>query len=285
MGKELCLIHANCQGDPLAELLRLHDEFSERYEIRTFVNYTRDVVPLEALDECSLFIYQWLDRNWGGLSTENMLAGLSRKARTVCAPNLFFKAYWPLWDSNKIMDYSDILLNQLIERGLSKSEILHIYLHTDIKKYYDLEKLISRSVEREREKEKRWDITAVDLVLAEYRNELLFNTVNHPGRRLCLHVADELLCLLGFTPLGKAARAKFRDPFPEFEQPIHPQVVDYLGLKFINLDSKYFVYGAHKTFEEYVECYVDCRMLGIDDFIGFLRLDCGRREEPWQPEE
>lgn len=283
MDKELCLVQANCQGEPLAELLSLHPEFSACYRIESFVNYTREAVPSRALKDCRLFLYQWLDAKWGELASENLLAGLSEGARAVCVPNLFFKAYWPFWESNKVMDYSDMLLNQFIDRGLSKAEVLHLYLHTDIRKYYDLDKLIARSLEREREKEKRWDIKAADLVLELYRDELLFNTVNHPCRRLCLHVADGVLELLGLAPLSAEAGAAFRDPFPEFMQPMHPQVIDYLGLNFVGPEIRYFVYGAYKTFEEYVDCYVDCRMLGINDFIGYLRLDCGRRDTPWQP--
>lgn len=285
MDKELCLIHANCQGDPLAELLQSHEEFSDRYKVRTFTNYTREVVPGRALSGCSLFLYQWLGLGWGGLSSASMLEALPAGTRTVCIPNLFFKAYWPLWDSNKIINYSDMLLNDLIERGLSKAEILHIYLQTDIKKYYNLESLIQKSIEKERQKEKRWDFPMVDAVLQDYREEPLFKTVNHPGRRLCLEVADNVLGLLGFDPLDESARSRFQEPFPEFEQPIHPQVVDYLGLSFVDPETRYFVYGGYKTFEEYANCYVDCRLLGINDFIGYLRLDCGRREEPWQPDE
>jgi hypothetical protein len=134
-------------------------------------------------------------------------------------------------------------------------------------------------------KERRWDADAVDLILGAYREEALFNTVNHPRRRLCLHVADGVLGRLGFEPLGEEETAGFGEPFPEFEQPIHPQVVDYLGLSFVDHDTRYFVYGSYKSFEEYVHCYLDCRLRGIEDFIGYLRLDCGRSETPWKPEE
>jgi hypothetical protein len=214
-----------------------------------------------------------------------MLARLDPGARAVCIPNLFFKGYWPLWDSNKIIDYSDRLLNELAGRGLNKIEILHLYLHTDITKYYDLHALVQESLEREREKERHADIKTLDLVLAGFQGRRLFNTVNHPCRELCLHVANGVLERLGFSPLDEQAAARFSDPFPEFEQPIHPQVVDVMGLGFVEPEERYFVYGSHKTFEEYANCYVDCRMLGIGDFIGYLRLDCGRRETPWLPEE
>lgn len=285
MNKELCLIHANCQGEPLAELLSMHKEFAARYEIKAFVNYTQDHVPPADLARCSLLLYQWLGSRWGDLSSKAMLSRLGPLARSVCIPNLFFKSYWPLWDSNKGIDYSDRLLNEFIGRGLTKAEILHLYLHTDIKKYYDLDRLVEESLEREREKERRADIKTLDLVLEGYRNRRLFSTVNHPGRELCLHVANGVLERLGFTPLDDSTASRFSDPFPEFVQPIHPQIVDYLGLGFVEPDRKYFVYGSYKTFEEYTACYVDCRMLGVEDFIGYLRLDCGRRQTPWQPEE
>lgn len=285
MQKELCLIHANCQGDPLADLLGMHAEFSGRYAIKTFVNFTRDHVPAEDMSRCTLFLYQWLGSAWGPLSSREMLKLLPPGARSICIPNLFFKAYWPLWETNKSFDYSDMLLNDLIGRGLNKTEILHLYLHTDINKYYDLQELINISISREEKKQEHWDIKMLDRIMEEYAREPLFKTVNHPGKKLCIELADAVLTLLDMPLLEPEQRNAFKEPFPEFEQPIHPRVVDYLGLSFVQPDTRYFVYGDYKTFEEYTNCYVDCRLLGIDDFIGFLRLDCGRREIPWKPEE
>jgi hypothetical protein len=148
-----------------------------------------------------------------------------------------------------------------------------------------MQKLIDVSIDREKEKQEHWDIKMLDRILQEYSREHLFKTVNHPGRKLCIELADSVLDMLGLPHLDPEQKSAFREPFPEFEQPIHPQVVDYLGLSFVQPDTRYFVYGDYKTFEEYTNCYVDCRLLGIDDFIGFLRLDCGRRDIPWQPEE
>jgi hypothetical protein len=285
MNKELCLIHANCQGDPLVAALRLHPDFSARYEVKLYVNYAHEVIPENELTGCSLFLYQWLDPKWENLASEVLLRGIPAGARALCIPNLFFNAYWPFCRSG-LFEFEDIFLEELLARGLGKKEILHLYLNTDIRKYYNLDELIGQSRERQRNSERlRWDVPVLDFILERYQEEKVFNSVNHPNKEVCLHVADGLLDLLGFDPLPEELAALYPEPFSEYEAPIHPQVVDYMRLGFVQPGQKYFVYGQEKTFEEYAACYVDFRMLGLDDFIGFMRLDCGRSETPWQPEE
>ncbi len=71
-------------------------------------------------------------------------------------------------------------------------------------------------------------------------------------------------------PIGGNALKNFPPPFPDFEQPIHPQVAEFLGLDFGGAQQRYYVYGAELTFEEYAMRYIKCRKNGITDFITFL---------------
>lgn len=73
MDRQLCVLHANCQGEPMAALLRLCPGFAARYEIRLFTNYTREPVPDEVLSSCSLFLFQHLGPQWNGLASEALL--------------------------------------------------------------------------------------------------------------------------------------------------------------------------------------------------------------------
>jgi hypothetical protein len=271
VGRGLCLLHANCQGDPLADLLRAHADFSRAYEISQYVNYARQAVPADELARCDLFLHQWLDEKWGNLSSPALTAKLSPSCRTLCLPNLYCLQYWPFLDSNPAIDYSDAFLNRLLDQGLSLREIVHVYTRGDLRRYFDLPALFAASWDREYEKERRWDVKATDLARSLFRSERLFNTVNHPNRRLTLHVAQETLRLLGFPPLPESTVHDFRDPFPEFELPIHPQVARLQGLEFADEDTRYTLYGRPATFREYVTFYLDCRAHGERDFIGYLR--------------
>ncbi|WP_027184080.1 WcbI family polysaccharide biosynthesis putative acetyltransferase [Desulfovibrio inopinatus] len=272
MKKKLCIIHANCQGGPLTTLLRQHPVFSNTYRIKHIVNYTREIIPDDDLRNCQLFLYQWLSKDWNELSSERLLSRLPSNAQPVCIPNLFFKHYWPLWDSKPGIDYSDRHLNMLIQRGLSAIEIIHIYLKTDIFKLYDIHTSLARSEEHERQKEQRWDIKVTDDILATYRQEALFSTINHPGLGLQIRIAQGVLDLLGYGPLSQTVLRAAHDAFGEFFLPIHPHVTQQLGLTFADNMKDYPVYGTRLTIKEYLLAYITCRQEGISDFISFLIL-------------
>ena len=272
MDRQLCVLHANCQGEPLAALLRLCPEFAARYEIRLFTNYTREPVPDEALASCGLFLYQHLGPHWDGLASEALLRKIPRSAAALCVPNMFFLGYWPLWHSAPGFDFRDRFLDHLLERGLSKTEILHLYLRTDLTRKYDLQALLDRSLEREREREAQTPVKYLDVILEGFRERMLFHTVNHPGPELMALAARGVLTRLGLTPPPEADLLGSARLFPEFQLPIHPQVAAFLGLAFAGPDTLYPVFGKKKTFAQYAENYVDCRLLGIEDFTGYLHL-------------
>ena len=271
MNKECCIVHANCQGEPLAAALGLHPEFAARYEVEVHLNYTRQRVPAERLAACSLFLYQHLGPEWGELASERLTAALPPSARTLAVPNMFCLAYWPLWSGAPGFDFRDVLLDDLLERGLSKAEILFLYLKGDLIANYAPDARVETSLAHERRKEAHTPVKYVDYMLAHLREEQLFNTVNHPGPRLLRHAARGVLRELGLEP-PDFGPDDIPGLHPEFRLPIHPRVATRLGLDFAGKGATYPVYGREKTFAQYAENYVDCRLLGVDDFLGYLQL-------------
>jgi hypothetical protein len=282
--RSLCLLHANCQGDPLAALLAASPQFAERYEIRRYTNYLRERIAPAELSGCGLFLYQHLGEKWDDHASDRLLAMVNSAARVLRLPNMLFTGYWPFWTNKSPMDFGDAFLDRLVSMGLSMAEILHVYLHGDIAAKYDLDAMLRHSLAVERDKERgAGDAAApdaipavvaptVDLVEALWKQERLFATINHPNRRLVLHVAQGVLAALGMDPLPTAVRDGFTDPYPEFELPIHPQVAAHHGLAFGGPDATFNIYGRRMTFEDYARRYADCRLRGIDNFIGYLQL-------------
>jgi hypothetical protein len=270
--KRLCLIHANCQGEPLSALLSAHPDFGRAFEVRHYVNYARQAIPDADLRHCGVFLHQRLEADWGEHSSDALRSRLPAGRPALCLPNLFFLDYWPFWSSNAAFAYSDFFLDALLARGLSDREIMHIYLHTDPGRYYDLEAILEKSRTREEQKARHWDIKLSQAVHGRYRDELLFRTINHPGKALCLLVAEAVLELLGFAPLPGPVKDALPEPFGEFTLPIHPAAAARLGLTFLPERPLFPVYGRDMTIEEYVRCYLACKRLNETDFIGFLRL-------------
>ncbi|WP_243545095.1 WcbI family polysaccharide biosynthesis putative acetyltransferase [Pseudodesulfovibrio tunisiensis] len=271
MNRRLCIVHANCQGQPLMDRLHLSRDFREQFACQLFTNYIREPIPAHALGRCSLFLYQHLGSEWGELASARLMAQLPDSATRLCVPNMFFSGYWPLWSGEKGFDYRDRYLDSLVDAGLTPEEILVLYLRSDPGTKYDLNALLRESIDREHTRESRTPIKYLDLILERYRTERLFNTVNHPGPMLMNHAATGVLAELGMDLPDLDALAALGDPFPEFEQPVHPRIAEHMGYGFATAQTRYMVYGRRMTFAQYTAAYVEARLAGVTDFIGHLQ--------------
>jgi hypothetical protein len=271
--KKQCLLHANCQGEPLSELLRLSPEFCKKWELRHYTNYTKEPVPASALETCDLFVYQRLDATWGAFASDNMLDCLNPKADTFCMPNMFFKGCWPFLTLHSPIDFGDNLLNKLIEAGAGKPEILKVYLQGDISNFVDLKANLEDTFKLEEAKEKYCDLRTVPLARELWRKEMLFYTCNHPGKRLLTLLADTLLKRLGLKALPEKLIQEYEPEYAEFELPIHPQVAEFFDLQYAKAGYEFRIFNRRMNFERYISRYIECRLQGMDkDFIGFLQL-------------
>ncbi len=277
MHRELCIMHANCQGDELETLLKASAPFSRKYRLARYTNYTREPIPLEALAGCALFLYQHLEEHWGEFSSASLLARLPATARSLCLPNLFFKGYWPFWTRSSPIDFGDILLNRLIDEGAPKPVILKIYLHSDIRVHGDLAASLEETLETERRKEEGSPVKVLEYFLRHWKERPLFHTINHPGRELLELTANGILAQLDLPPLTEEELTPLRGTlFPsyaDFDLPIHPQVAAFHGLAFGGPETTYAVFGRRMTFAQYISRYIDCRLNGMDkEFLAYLHF-------------
>ncbi|CCO22557.1 WcbI family polysaccharide biosynthesis putative acetyltransferase [Maridesulfovibrio hydrothermalis] len=276
MKKKICILHANCQGEPVEELLKLNTDFSEMYEVHRFTNYIKEPIPENIIADCDLFLYHHLDTNWEELSSAHICSKLKKTARAIPFPSMLFLHYWPLWSRKPGFDYPDTFLESLLERDLSESQILHLFMKTKLTNIYDFKSILEDSEKIERHKEAVSIVKYVDMILTSFRQKRLFNTINHPRKDLLVHIANTILSELGLAHLAEQSVEDFPPTFTDFEQPIHPQVAEYLELEFGGPEERYHVYGAKLTFEEYAMRYIKCRKHGFDDFIAFLQATANK---------
>lgn len=281
MDRRLCLLHANCQGDMLRPLLEAAPAFARRFQIRQYRNYMRESMAQSELDHCALFLYQKLAPKWGPLSTEQILPRLPPSATRVEIPNLFFKGYWPFWQSGGPISFADSLLERLLSQGPPEAA-LNLYLRGSAALLGDAPALAAAaedSIRREEAKEADAPVRCAPLLRERWREEQLFLTVNHPGPDLILHVADSLLRLLGMGGLPPSARRAYVHPYDDFWLPIHPGVGHALGLPFASAERRYRVCGLRMTHADYAAAYIACRAHGVADLLAFLRgMSDGRME-------
>ncbi|BDQ37481.1 hypothetical protein SYK_18410 [Pseudodesulfovibrio nedwellii] len=271
MNKELCIVHANCQGAPLIERLETCPEFADRYECRLFTNYVREPLPDDIWKNCTLFLYQFLGPNWDELASETLLTKLSDNARSLCIPNMFFTGYWPTWSNKTGFDYRCEHLDTLVALGLPAEETVILALHANIAAKYDLPARLAQTFVQEESREAHTPITYSHIIRESYKDTRLFNTINHPGPMLMNHVAKGVLKELGFTPPNDTILNSLGDPFPECELPINPKVAATLGLSFGGPEQKYEIYGGKMAFARWVTHYISARKANVTDFIGYLQ--------------
>jgi len=272
MRRALCLIHANCQGDSLHELLAATPAFTRCFEIRKYTNYLKEAIPQQDFDRCRVFLYQHLGEKWNDLASDALLARLHPIACRIKIPNLLFTGYWPLWTNTSTMNYGDTLLDLLVSRGYSESEVLHVYLRGRLAEKYNLDALLDSSLFRERQKEQGAVIALTDFIGENWRAQQLFLTPNHPDATLLLAVADAVLASLGLGQVPLALRNNFTPGYPAFELPIHPQVGVHFGLPFAGADRLYSIYGRPMSFARYAACYVHCLRRRLGNFEAFLHM-------------
>ena len=130
------------------------------------------------------------------------------------------------------------------------------------------------SLAREEAKEAADPIRCAGILRDRWREEQLFITVNHPGRVLIFHVADELLRLLGLGRVPESVRRAYVHPQEDFWLPLHPALGPRLGLAFASRERRYPVFGTTLTHQEYTAAYLSCRAHGVRDLVGFL-MGCG----------
>ncbi len=270
VNKPLAILHANCQGEPLAAMLRTSPDFGPAFEPRVYLNYARQPIPQEDLDRCGLFLYQYLGPDWGGLASEALLARLPAGCPSLCIPNMFFRGPWPLWSGAPGFDYRDELLDRLIDSGLPAQEVLRLYLTMPLEKKYDLDGRLRETVKIEQARQARTPVKYLDHVLEHWRSRPLFHTVNHPGAELLLLAARGIADRLGLAPPDGDKAPAPGGIYADCDLPVHPQVAAHYGLKWAGPKTAFNVYGRRRTFTEYAVSYVACRQAGVADFIAFL---------------
>lgn len=272
MAQALCILHANCQGDALRPLLENSPAFARCFHIRQYHNYARPQMAEADLEQCALFLHQYLAPRWGTLSTEQMLTRLPSGCSHVEIPNLFFKGYWPFWTSaQQGINFTDSLLESLLAKGLPPADVLRLYLHAAPSLLGNVAAIAEASLRQEEAKEAGKAIGCAHILRERWQTEQLFITVNHPCKELVCHVADSLLRHLGLGPLPDGLRRAYTHPQEDFWLPIHPALGPMLGLPFATVQRRYRIFEANLTHSEYISCYLACRQHGVNDLLTLLR--------------
>ncbi len=271
--KDICLLHANCQGEVLKRILERSKEFTKKFIIHYYVNFTREQIPPEDIENCRLFLYQQIGPHFGDLSSAVLLSRISQNCQAIRIPNLFFKGYWPFWTNDtKVIDFADTVLERLLALKLPTEEILHIYLSGAHPAFHGIRETAKHSLAFDLEKMSDTGFSSVSSIFETcWREEQLFFTVNHPGERLSIAVANDLLSLLSLPRLLSSDLHDYTHPYADFIHPIHPVVGTSLSLPFTGAKVTYPVYGKMMTHKDFVLAYLTCRLNKVSTLPAYLK--------------
>lgn len=280
--KKTCILVATCIGRAYSYLLNLSDEFYETYRIVEFITERHNPLASEfnisdeMMNDCGLFLSLtpgWAD--WGNEQTYlDVLARVPAQVPKISLPYPVFLPLWPYHSAEPRNDlaagrlsrysthtvffpYGDAYVLSLLKQGLGKAEIMKRYLAIDWESALDLDGLLAKVLEIQREKERTTDVKIIDFIEDRFREKQLFVTMNHLGNDLAIHIVDQVLGKLGFAPLDPALCRTFSQLLAP-ETPIHPGIIDHFGLEYVSRDHRYRQ-DDHQmlTFEEYLARYID----------------------------
>lgn len=165
----------------------------------------------------------------------------------------------PISDGPYPSQMSDSYLNRLIKKGVPPEEALEQYLALDIAKAASLDRMREIYLDRQRERDAACDFDIASMIEANFQDEKLFLTAEHPEGRLFGRVARQLFEAMNVPGevIRTALSTLFRSPFPPTELPLHPGVIRHFGLSFADDNTRYtFTDEGRFTFAEYVLRYM-----------------------------
>jgi hypothetical protein len=275
IGRKKCVMVGRCYTVALAYLLSRSEQFRREYNIVLFSSVAtpsfRPEFPriVREISEAALVLYQpaawatWIDDDLH----EQFTSSLVDKERKISFPYPVFLPLWPFnYNDTKraassvgpfenkslLYGYGDANVVRMVKEGLTPAEIVERYSGMELSEMIDLERLKSNIIASQRPKEAETDIKVLDFILENYKLASVFSCVNHGSNLLLLHMVNQILRMLGYSPLSKSLLERI-PVLAEPEIPIHPSVARYFDLKWLTPEMRFHVDRYRNlTFAEYI---------------------------------
>lgn len=259
-----CIISANCQGVPLAKQLLNFEPFCKEFIPEYYVNFKKELIPPEKLQNCDLLIYQRLGEAWGELSEEYLLAHVNPRAKVICMPNMYHKSLWPISQGTGVLStlYDETYVDELIARNLTVDEIVYLMKKVDLAEHYDLRAMFDEAIRIERSKKYLKCDELCDYIEEHFSERRLFSTYNHPYGSLLNLVAKYVLEEIGFSRVPECILPDISCD-DEYFMPVHPSVIKFFNLQYIDEKTRYPAYGNMLDYFDYIRAYVVAKQNGF----------------------
>jgi len=268
--KKICIVYGHCLAVSFVDLLSKHKLFTDMYDLIPY--YSTAITPLDEkyFKECSLLIYQR-----AALSTP-AIENVNKDCVKISYPYSTLHSLWPWPQKSTNGEYNYRIGSTLIDLveenpSLSDDEILSKYKDIDISKYFDLDAIYKKDLEKFTYIDEFCDVKFLDLFTSLEEQQAFF-TVNHLSIKQKVSMLQKILEKIGCPPLSE----EIINEYSEIQQqmiPIHPQIIEHFKLKWVDKNSKYWCfqrkttekeeanYGTNEvfgwfTFDEYIKNYI-----------------------------
>ena len=202
-------VYGNCQADPLGNILRTNDEFAAQWE---FVQFPKPAFALRADDwpnieklmgEIDLFITQNVGESHGIFSSENLAKQMKPNSDIIRIPNAYFSGYMPEVvyfragepHVTKFCDYHDENFLAYFMEDPVHAVDKAIAAAQDASTY-SAEFVLQNaqtSIDELKRREEECDVSVSDYIEANWKDDILFYSMNHPKRKVLSHLASQIL--------------------------------------------------------------------------------------------
>jgi hypothetical protein len=243
---ERVIVIGNCQAKGLEMMLATNRAFAERFEPISFPavhEIPDEMVPAlhEAVAGAALLITQRVEegyRNGLGLGTET-LARIADRATVVRWPSVYWAGYVPdlFYLRNAAgepvidgpFDYHDRVILRAFDAGLGVAEVCREL--ADPERPSDAQALAQAAIAELEVRGRDCDVDVASFIASEFRDDLLFFTVNHPSNRLLGFVAQQITDLIELP--GRVDHRQIpTEVLGTTFYPLHANHVRALGLAF-----------------------------------------------------
>jgi hypothetical protein len=271
------IIHGNCQAQVLHLLVSRVPSLNERFGFHLVTDTEPGVPQSPPPEEAPHAVLAWAqyDRRPDLALRDELLACVPTSCAVVRYPAVGMNVFWPFrmrcprnkpepgfpWGRYPI---GDRVALRVAELGLAPAEAFARYTELSTAQMPDLEHRLDLDREIYARRDAGCDVVMGDVVFARLRDSYQFWTHGHLASVVFSTLLTRLIACSSkiFGEIDDALRAEIAEAvasFPgqgEMQVPIHPLVIERLGLTFVDASTRYRWFGNEWTFEEYYTRYI-----------------------------
>jgi hypothetical protein len=272
------IVYGNCQAEFLGLLLSRVPSITAHFDVAVASNNVPLDAALAAIQpyaHCAVAFWEQHDQRPEVTVREATRSRLPASCMTIRYPAVGIEAFWPFFFRDPrnqpepgfaLGRYpgGDRVAAEIAKLGLSSERAYERYLEVSSNRMPDLEMLVARDASVQGRRDAASDVPMADVVFANLRSTYQFWNRGHLAICLMSRLLERLLdcssAVVGsMTAQMREELQEVYRVFPgqgEFQQPIHPLVIERLGLKFVDGATKYRWFGNSWTFEEFTKRYL-----------------------------